>query len=47
MPEYTSGFYPTDGGRMFVSRGLAGGMLPRFLNRPELAIIEIRSGQIS
>lgn len=41
LPEYTSGFYPAGDGKMFVSRGLAKGWLPRFCNRPELAIIEI------
>ena len=41
FPKYTSGFYEAGEGKMFVSRGLAKGILPRFLNRPELAIIDI------
>jgi len=43
FPEYTSGFYRIGEGTMFVSRGLAKGPLPRFLNRPELAIITIEA----
>lgn len=41
LPKFTSGFYSSGDGQMFVSRGLAKGLLPRFLNRPELAVIEI------
>ena len=42
FPEYTGGLYSVGDARLFVTRGLAKGALPRLFNRPELAILRLQ-----
>lgn len=43
FPKYTGGFYDLGNNMLFVSRGLAKGWLPRYFNKPELCILNIKS----
>jgi len=44
FPEWTNGFYRDYPTPLFVSRGLGGSIpVPRFLNRPEVAVLTLRS----
>lgn len=42
FPEYSSGLYQVEGTSMYISRGLGGDF--RFLCRPEIALLELRTG---
>lgn len=46
-PRYDAGLFTLSGSRMYVSRGLCGSVgLPRFLNRPELPLLILRSSDV-
>ena len=47
FPQYAGGLYERDGKTMIVSRGLAREStdLPRFYNRPELVIVDLRPAE--
>jgi predicted MPP superfamily phosphohydrolase len=46
LPRYTSGMHVLGGTTLVVSRGLGRGMTPlRFLNRPEVVIVRLKSGR--
>lgn len=45
FPEYDSGLYSQNGSDMVVSRGLGNSVIPlRFNNRPEIVLIELKTG---
>lgn len=46
FPEYDVGLYTNGNTNMIVSRGIGNSLIPiRFNNRPEVVLIELRSGQ--
>ena len=46
FPDYDAGLYESGSYRMLVSRGLGNSVIPlRFNNRPEIVLIELKSGE--
>ncbi len=47
FPPYSAGVYRTEGSPsvLFVSTGLAGALIPRLFNRPEIAVLTLRAGR--